>query len=267
MNDASDENVRRSTRSKVAGNAAHPLPNTQYLYKKDPNGNYVEEEAELYHNPPLPSKIKGGVLSKDLRAIPPPPLIPPSVMPNTGHCDWSWDPKRRVVHADFSVSATMDVKDEKFLFLMMERDDVTVVSSGIVGEPGLKPAMWCSRYIGQVLDQEYHHKMRRFDASMVDGQQTCVECDIMMSMNAHDYHRYVTKRDDVVAGRDTEENFTFKDQKNNTHCFNVRGTILYMIDLDVESLLPALYTDFQTRLRIPGVTPGGAHCMMAAVVS
>ena len=263
-----DDNIRRSTRSKGGSkDANHPcLLVPPYHYKEDPNKTYVEEDAEMYHNPPLPSKYEGGVLSKDLRSIPPPPDILPSIMPDTGHCEWSWDPRTRVIHADFSLSATiMDVKDEKFLFLMMERDDVTVISSGIVSHPGLKPSVWCSGYIGQVLDNEFHHKMRRFDTSMVGGIQKCVECDIMMSMNAHDYHSYVTKRGNVLAGRDKEKMMSYRDHKNNTHCFDVEKTILYMIDLDVEALLPALYTDFQTHMRLPGITPGGAHCMMSAV--
>ena len=57
---AMDDNIRRSTRSKGGGkDANHPLLVPPYHYKKDANKTYVEEDAEMYHNPPLPSKFKG----------------------------------------------------------------------------------------------------------------------------------------------------------------------------------------------------------------
>jgi hypothetical protein len=69
----------------------------------------------------------------------------------------------------------------------------------------------------------------------------------------------------VLQGLDTEKAFRYVDHDNITKSFDVETTVLYIIDLDVTTMLPALYTNFKESVRLPGVLPGGAHCMMSAV--
>jgi hypothetical protein len=38
-----------------------------------------------------------------------------------------------------------------------------------------------------------------------------------------------------------------------------------MIDVDVMKLLPHAFEDFQRNFKLPGILPGGSHCMMNAV--
>ena len=38
-----------------------------------------------------------------------------------------------------------------------------------------------------------------------------------------------------------------------------------MIDVDMVKLLPQAFEDFQQSFKLPGILPGGSHCMMNAV--
>lgn len=51
---------------------------------------------------------------------------------------------------------------------------------------------------------------------------------------------------------------------NNTTLFSP-FTVKYMIDLDLVGKLPNLHNDFQSNFKLPGILPGGLHCMMNAV--
>ena len=252
-------------RSTSTSNPPSPSSPT-FNYRKDPNQVYVEEEAGLYHDPPVPTKDKGGVPWGLLRPIPPPPPVPGSIFPKTGRCDWSWDEKTRVLSADFSMSRILETEDEKFLFRMMERDDVTVVSMGLLSTPGLDPAIWRLGYIRNVLDSQYLHKIRRFETVMVDGMRQFVECDDMVSMSAKDYNRYVQKREQVMKKAGTGDMIMhYVDHSQTEHSLDVGKNILYVLDLDIGELLPEMKTDFIDHMRLPGVLPGGAHCMMSGV--
>jgi hypothetical protein len=247
-----------------------------YDYKVDPNQYYIEESAYIYHNPPLPTRKEGraeekaGVPFKELRPIPPPPTnFPP--LPDTGYCKWSWDEPSRVLLAAFSESeaptlSTMDIVDEKFFLEMLERDDITVISAGLVSPAKLDHSIWNLEYISHVLNDEYCHKIRRFDTDVVNGVPKCVEKDKMISMKPCDYVQYIRQRRRVLMEPTSEEKeMTFTDQAGIDHSINVETTALYMTDLDIGKLLPKMYSNFVESMRMPGVLPGGAHCMMSAV--
>jgi hypothetical protein len=38
-----------------------------------------------------------------------------------------------------------------------------------------------------------------------------------------------------------------------------------MVDVDVVKLLPDAFDDLQQNFKLPGILPGGSHCMMSAV--
>ena len=133
------------------------------------------------------------------------------VFPNTGRCEWSFDDTSRVLLAKFSFdcSDTMHPVDQQFLLQMMERDDVTVISEGLVND--LDPAMWDLQFISGVAGHEYCHKIRRFSRQVVDesklvapgdeaeggAKRYCVthkEEDGYVSMKLSDYIAYLDKR-------------------------------------------------------------------------
>ena len=208
-----------------------------YEAMKDPNPYYVEEQAWRYHNPPIPPAMheqeddKGQhfpyVADEELRPIPPPPPVP-TVFPQTPFCRWSFDEESRVLYADFR-RAGGDVvvthEDEKFLLEMYERDDITVVSEGLVS--GLDKEKWSLDYVSRVAGDEYYHRFRRFDRQTQDDvtmkskkkasvkpsfgaspepeesdKFTAVahaEIDKMLSMKVKDFVTYLRRRGSALA--------------------------------------------------------------------
>ena len=146
-----------------------------YDHMVDGNAYYVEEEAWRYHNPPLPpsrdsvpeeqteATLFTYVNHEDLRPLPPPPPLP--ALPTSPFCNWSFDKETRVLYADFRRPDDSDVvvslQDETFLLKMFERDDITVITEGLVS--GLDKEKWTLDMIDRVAGDEYYHKFRRFD--------------------------------------------------------------------------------------------------------
>ena len=53
--------------------------------------------------------------------------------------------------------------------------------------------------------------------------------------------------------------------KQSNACFSLRCFVKYMVDVDVVKLLPDAFDDLQQNFKLPGILPGGSHCMMSAV--
>ena len=58
-----------------------------------------------------------------------------------------------------------------------------------------------------------------------------------------------------------------QDHDGKDHTIDVKKTVLYMIDFDMEKLLPTLKEDFVSSFKLRETMPGGAHCMMHCVNS
>ena len=59
--------------------------------------------------------------------------------------------------------------------------------------------------------------------------------------------------------------FVFKDHKGVEHQIHVQKTALYLIDMDVNRLLPDLAANFDSALQYKKILPGGINCMMNKV--
>jgi hypothetical protein len=277
---ASKQRKRRGTSRRLseADPAISPPPEEKkdveppppYQLLTDPNPFYIEEEAHLYHNPPLPSATTQGVSSNDLSKIPPPE--PMSSLPDTGQCKWTYDATHRVLLADFSSNTShpliMNPIDEIFFLQMFERTDITVISQGLLDWRRMDPRIWRLPYVCGVLNREFYHKFRRFDTTIdpETGFEQCLEMYLMYSMRMRDYHEYVDRR--RIQKNTTEvadPMFTFLDHEERERTVHVGISALYMIDFDMNKLLPPMYANLQKSFRYPGVLPGGDHCMMNSV--
>ena len=273
---------------------------TNALLKKlsnTPSSVYEEESAWRFYNPAFlkdsPEQLTAlrgkfdiphspaNVAAEELRPLPPAMALPQ--LPNTDYCKWSFDEKSRVLLANFresSYAANKDGKievgreDEDFLFKMMERDDITVISEGLADS--INSSLWTREYIEGCIGSEYHHKFRRFETNHLQGQPATqpTEKEGWYSMKVSDYFDYLEKRQSVkssalngaeVEQRDTSKDFTFIDSGGQKKTVNVDNESLYMIDVDLVKLLPQAFEDFQNSFKLPGILPGGSHCMMNAV--
>jgi hypothetical protein len=246
----------------------------KFVLQRDPNEFYVEEEAHLYHNPPMPSEhIDRGVFPFEMKKIPPPPPLP-SPFPNTGRCEWSFDEDSRVMLAKFLVDESshlaMDPVDEKFFLEMLERNDVTVISEGLWSWAKMDPSKWSLKHLHDTLREDYYHKFRRFDMVMdKDGFEKCLEIDVLYSMKVVDYVNYLVRRRQHLSKKDenvdVDPMLQFTDHNGKEHLIHVGKSAIYMIDVDILKLLPWVHDNFTECFRYPAVLPGGTHCMMNSV--
>jgi len=246
-----------------AGDPTAPLvcPPAPFHVLEDPNEYYVEEEAHLYHNPPLPSKVTQGVRPQDLAPLKPPP--PPPTPPETGKCSWSYDDENRIFLADFRAhDGPMDPIDTRFMLEVMERDDLTLISDGLLDMMRLDRKLWTMENIAGTFLDEFYHKFRRFDSTT----NTVVEIDHLHSMRMSDYCAYLEKRAKFLAGIEHEgPYFSFEDHQGKEHKLDVSVSALYCIDLDIKKNLKELYDDFLANFRMLSILPGGHHCLMNKV--
>ena len=272
--ESKNESSKKSRRSGKQRNFKVEQGLQEYTYKLDPNQYYVEETAHIYHNPPFPSEVAGGVEIGDLRPIPPPPPLPN--FPQNDTCQWSYDEISRVVIADFSVGKNgmepvVTLEDSKFLFEMLERSDITVISRGLLNTSKIDPSMWNLEYLRKTVGREFYHKFRRFDMKVdQNGIETCKEVDSLLSMRFEDYVKYCDMRERFMtktstASRVEEPIFTFEDHLGKVHNVGVGTSALYMIDVDINRLTPLLNENFLESFELPSVLPGGSHCMMNSV--
>jgi hypothetical protein len=252
----------------------------QYAYKDDPNEFYVEETAHIYHNPPFPSELTNGVTIEDLRPVPPPQPLP--IFPQTNYCQWSFDEKSRVLIADFTPSEgedgkqqqqqfVMTTEDSKFLFEMYERDDITVISRGLLNLSIVDPSLWSLDYVSRCVGREFYHKFRRFDRVInPERMEVYNEMDTLYSMRFEDFVQYCDLRKTYLKERQNnhfkeEPMFSFEDHVGKTHSLGVWTSALYMIDVDIMRLMPLLNENFLESFELSSVLPGGSHCMMNSV--
>ncbi|KAL9178436.1 hypothetical protein ACHAXT_003766 [Thalassiosira profunda] len=283
---------------------ASPTNGMEDVYADE--GYYEEETAWRLHNPAsspgsaegdATSEKKGGAVDapEQLRRLPPAPPLP-TELPSTGYCNWSFDDDTRVLLADFRNSpkakeegrVTMVPEDEAFLLRMMERDDISLVSEGLAD--GINPLLLSRQYIEGCIGSDYHHLFRSFETTsqtyqiVVDAKTK--EKKGWYSMRVADYFKYLDQRRDVKAAKlneglnlesnilrytkrmsRAEETFAFNDDQGEKKSVNVDEEAIYMCDVDMPKLLPRSFADFERNFKLPGILPGGSHCMMNAVNS
>jgi hypothetical protein len=183
-------------------------------------GDYCEETAYRFHNPPfledkqqlsivrdqnIPGNMKP-VKSSELDPLPLP--SPFQLGRDSDHCDWSFDQTTRVLLANFlAPAAKHDGKvivtrdDKEFLLDMMQRDDITVISEGLAGSV-TESFLLDQNYIKTSIGSQYHHKVKEFRKTSVKPRG-CVltgETDGLYdetkwhSMTFRDYFTYLEVR-------------------------------------------------------------------------
>ena len=233
------------------------------------NGNYYEEEsAWRFHNPAFPQSsmeqltplgndsnniyMSAPVSPAKLLPIPPPP--PLQQLPSTGYCTWSFDEDSRVLLANFRDTNNYREKrnikvsrpDESFLFGMMERDDITVISEGLADS--LDSSKLSREYIEGCIGNEYHHKYRGFETvSLENGLgnppiEEPKEKPGWYSMKVSDYFQYLDQRQSLKNARlgDSKENESPSSHMNTNFSFTDSNGEGHSVNVDKESLVSFL---------------------------
>ena len=90
-------------------------------------------------------------------------------------------------------------------------------------------------------------------------------------MKVADYINYLLKRSAAILKNgskkltDDDLDFVYSDADCEKRKLHLLNNVVYMIDYDIIKMLPELYEDLVSSLKIPEYLPGGLKCMMNAV--
>lgn len=202
----------------------------------------------------------------------PPDLLPPELLefPSTGKCTWSFDEEQQVLRANFiEVTPT----DEQFYLRMIERDDLTVISSGLAS--GLLPELYDLEKLVASHGHLFLKKVKLFNKRKgIDGKYRYFESEGVYSMTLKDFSSFVEmkvtlmerewRRESSSSGC-SEATFTFTNNDGLVHRIPVANNVLYVIDADAALYAPNLLKGLKQNFKMPGILPGGEHCLMNAV--
>ena len=185
---------------------------------------------------------------------PPSPKIPEHLISK-----WEYVEESRVLLGDFKHLASIPKPDKEFLLSMMERDDITVVTEGIVGNFGDSEVPLGS--IATPLHRHSYHDVLRYDRIKSHGDTWFEEGDFY-SMTLGDFVSFLEKK--LVSGGD--RSFEFEDDKKVKHGIdNVDDVVFYLIDCDMNKNHVRLRQMYLDQFKVPEILPGSKFCMLNAV--
>eukprot|EP00977_Amphora_coffeiformis_P024058 scaffold14974_cov195-Amphora_coffeaeformis.AAC.65 len=220
-----------------------------------PSDPYAEEIAFLHHNPV--------VSFKDLHPLPQAEPLPDIPKHSSGWASWQ-DEQQRIFLADFSGIQEISEQSKEFLSQMMQRDDITVITQGIMH--GFRQELWSQAAVNQACGNRWYHKFRHFRWDPV--KESYVEQNGYLSMKVGDFCKYLCQRDCFLNHKnDHDKVFRFVNGQTPQQEIelDVENDVIYMLDLDMTKLLPQTYQDFVDNFKIKEMLPGGEWCMMNKV--
>ena len=237
----------------------YPKELLEHVPERDPNKFYKELDAWKYHNPPL----GGAVTPENLSALPPREPLPLDDFPQTGQCDWRYDEEANAVYASFSKTHDSIHKEDLNFFLdLMERDDIALVSEGLVG-PFSKNDLstWTLPSLLQhTKDPSRFHEFRRFQQQNKNGKNGLEECPEIMTMRLEDFAECLTRQE---TQKRRKGSFEFRDGNDKKCTLKLDGTALELSALNMDMYATAQSVSFLDSFRIPGILPGGTECLLS----
>jgi hypothetical protein len=217
-----------------------------------------------------------GPTFENVDALPPPEPLP-QVMTEADEpsCIWSFDEKSRILRVTLKPGVdSLSQKAKDHLFLMMERDDIAVITSGFCRD--LNRSLWNDESIVSTSGEMYHHRFRRFVRIDVDDATSGAmalsphyeEIDKDVSMRIGDYFKYLKHRQRLVEM--TGEKEIVGPHLSYTYIGGEKikldlDEVIYMLDYDIKRKLPLHYQNFKDSFLFPEILPGGGMCAMNAV--
>lgn len=234
------------------------------------------QRTDQHRKKPFERNIAGSVAcTEGVRVKPLLPPPPPPEIPNELAYVWSYEESTRILLGNFNkLDKSQPIAEchKCFLFRMMQRDDITVVSEGLLEFGVDNVEHWLlQRLKEQMGEKRVYSKFRRFNRNR--HTHTYDEVEGTLSMEIGDFIKYIQKRTKAIAEEVTnhagskakkyESSFVFTDSAKRHHKIkNVLDTALYMIDVEMENQLPQTARTFETNFRLKDILPGGQMCMM-----
>ena len=208
--------------------------------------------------------------------LPPPGPLPALITEaDEQSCTWSFDAENRILKATLKPGVeALSLKAKEYLLLMMERDDIAVVTGGLCR--GLDKSLWNSHGIISTSGEMYHHRFRRFVRMGVEGttgddvkpQSQYEEMDKDVSMRVDDYFKYLDERrkriESIVVKQGAARQLTYVNFVGEEATLDL-DEVVYMLDYDIKRKLPSHYQNFKDNFLFPEILPGGNMCAMKAV--
>ena len=138
----------------------------------------------------------------NLSPLPPPAPLPPLISDDTS-CTWHLDKENSILRVTLKHGMNLSKKAKEFLYVMMERDDIAVITSGLYH--GMGHECWNQDRMAHELGADRYHSFRRF-AYVVNPATGCKEYQEIKkdsTMTIGDYFAYLKRR-----GRDGTLNET-----------------------------------------------------------
>jgi hypothetical protein len=203
----------------------------------------------------------------DLSPLCAPPPLP--ALPDGGPIQYSFDEETRVVLVDFSKAEIITERDKAMLNCLMQRDDLAVVSEGLLSRP------FCLGEFLQNVELQFqgrtYHKFRRFDRVQQGEFYSYLEAEGYISMKVSCYIEYLKllyrgTDDDRSDFSFTYSYFDSSEQEKTEMIADFRTVVFYMTDIEMPNLLPKSYNEFFLEsFKLPEALPGGNWCMLNVV--
>ena len=173
--------------------------------------------------------------------------------------EWSYDPKQRVVLANFSQEKLIHSRHKEYLGQLLERDDITVISQGLV-EPVKDLTLFLNALKWSHGESNPYHNFRQYNRILKDGYYTYVERkDAHVTMKMSDYLNYLTIR----TTKSMESSFTYENSNGMVEIIEDATTVVfYLLDLDLSQHFVALDSEFKESFKMKEMLPAGAWCML-----
>jgi hypothetical protein len=192
------------------------------------------------------------------------PLPPPGPAPDCPKDDsqvvWTYDESSRVYLGDFSKVQFVPEHHKRFLGELMERDDITVICEGLLGE--IQDGQDFLNAVARSFRNDPHHKFRRFEKREMKGTMMYQEVDGYVTMTVASFISYL----DMLHGdRETPPSFVVYDHRGRPETITSKEAsryVFYMIDVDMPKTLVHIYEDYKRNFKMKEILPSGAWCML-----
>jgi Helicase associated domain len=208
----------------------------------------------------------------NLSPLPPPAPLPPLISDNEDtSCTWHLDEENSILRVTLKDGMELSKNAKEYLYVMMERDDIAVITSGLY-QHDITHDCWNRDRMAHELGADRYHSFRRFAyvVNQATGFKEYQEIQKDVTMTIGDYFAYLKQRGrgytvkEASDNAEVEEKLYLINSEGGMEELDISETI-YMLDFRMETQLPAAFDHFMNKFLFPEILPGGGMCAMHTV--